>query len=179
MFMLGLSSDNEKTMQDTIDYGKQVKVDAMRFGITVPFPGTKMFDNLHRSGHIKSYDWDMYTVYNDAHQIYEHPNLDWQLISRYFKKSHVEALLLNPGYILRRFLSGLKSLELFWDVYYFFKFIKLMKAYQPQVDQLDEYEYRHLWGAKKISRPNICYIEPVPIKGVSRKYDKKIPTAVS
>jgi anaerobic magnesium-protoporphyrin IX monomethyl ester cyclase len=175
MFMLGLSSDNEKTMQDTIDYGKHVRVDAMRFGITVPFPGTKMFDDLHRSGHIKSYDWDMYTVYNDAHQIYEHPNLDWKLISRYFKKSHVEALLLNPGYILRRFLSGLKSMELFWDAYYFFKFLKLMRASQPEDNQQDEYAYRHIWGGKSVGRPNIGYIEPVPIRGVSRKHGKKAP----
>jgi len=174
MFMLGLSSDSEKTMQDTIDYGKRVRADAMRFGITVPFPGTKMFDDLHQSGHIKSYDWDVYTVYNDAHQIYEHPNLDWAVISRFFKKSHVDAYLLNPGYIFRRFVNGVRNLELFWDIYYFFKFLRTMKKSQPQKAG-DEYAYRHIWGKRKIERRSIVYVEPLPIKGVSRKQPKVIP----
>ena len=137
-----------------------------------------MFNDLHRSGLIKSYDWDAYTVYNDAHQIYEHPNLDWKLISRYFKKSHIDTLLLNPGYIARRFLSGIKSMQLFWDVYYFFKFLKLMRASKPEDNLRDEYAYKHLWGVKIIGRPKIVYIEPVPIKGVSRKFPKKMASAV-
>lgn len=168
MFMLGLSSDTEKTMQDTIDYCKRVKVDAMRFGITVPFPGTKMFDELHQSGHIKSYDWDMYTVYNDAHQIYEHPNLDWATISRYFKKSHVEAYLLNPGYILRRLVSSIRNLELVWDVYYFFKFLRLVRKHNSP-DNDDEYLYRDRWAKLGIERRNVVYVEPPVTKGVPRK----------
>lgn len=167
MFMLGLSSDTEQTMQDTINYGKQVKADAMRFGITVPFPGTKMFDDLHQSGHIKSYDWDMYTVYNDAHQIYEHPNLDWATISRYYKKSHIDAYLLNPGYIFRRLINSIKNLELFWDIYYFVKFLGIMRK-STNNEMADEYLYKHIWGKRGIEKRNIVYVDPPFVKGVSR-----------
>lgn len=168
MYMLGLSSDTVDTMQNTIDYGKRVKTDAMRFGITVPFPGTKMFDELHKSGRIKSYDWDLYTVYNDAQQIYQHPNLDWDTIAHYFKKSHIEAYLKNPGYILRRFISSVKNLEMFWDIYYFIKFLRLMR--RQRVDSVvNEYGYRDKWEGLGVETQNVVYIDPPQVKGVPRK----------
>src|SRR5207237_1124 len=64
MFMVGLSADTEETMQDTINYAVRSGVDMMRFGVTVPLPGTPMFDQLRRMNYIRSYDWDLYNVYN-------------------------------------------------------------------------------------------------------------------
>jgi len=146
MFMLGLSADTESTMQDTINYAKRVKVDAMRFGITVPIPGTPMFNELMRQKRIKSFDWDDYTVYNDAHQIYDHPNLAWSTINEYYRRSNVEAYLKNPGYMWRRFARGVRTGEFFWDAYYFFAFLKTMRKHVST--QNESYAYRDRWDAQ-------------------------------
>ena len=48
-FLLGLSPDTEETMEDTIDYARQLPLDMLKFGITIAFPGTPMFkDYLDR-----------------------------------------------------------------------------------------------------------------------------------
>ena len=178
MFMLGLTGDSEQSMQDTVDYAKRVKVDAMRFGITVPFPGTRMFDELDKSGLIKSYDWDLYTVYNDAKQIFSHPDLSWETLIRYFRKSHYEAYLLNPGYILRRLISGLKTGEFFWDLYYFMKFNVVLLGRKPE--QSEDYRFREKWQRQEYSSGEIVYIDPPAAKGVSRKSTfrhSRVPTS--
>lgn len=164
MFMLGLTGDNEQTMQDTINYAKRVTVDAMRFGITVPFPGTKMFDDLHKAGLIKSYDWDLYTVYNDAGQIFSHPDLSWETLIRYFRKSHFEAYILNPGYILRRLVSSIRTGELFWDMYYFMKFNMTLVTRKSEPNE--NYRFRQSWDRSDAQR--IPYEEPPSAKGVRR-----------
>lgn len=175
MFMLGLSGDTEESMQDTINYARRVAVDAMHFGITVPFPGTKMFDKLHRAGKIKSYDWDIFTVYNNAFQIYEHPNLSWELINKYFRKAHIEAYFQNPGYIWRRFVKGVKTGEFFWDVYYFFKFLTLMRG-QRKTAEKETYAYADTWGALGVVKESIKYFPP-PIAGSGASWKDKAPRA--
>jgi len=167
MFMLGLTGDTASTMQDTIDYARQVRVDAMRFGITVPFPGTKMFDDLHRAGLIKSYDWDLYTVYNDAKQIFSHPDLSWETLIRYFRKSHFEAYVLNPGYIIRRLISSIRSGELFWDIYYFAKFNLLLAG--RRTEPSEAYRFREAWEKPALEPQQVAFVEPPTAKGVSRR----------
>lgn len=169
MFMLGLSADTETSMQETIDYAKRVQVDAMRFGITVPFPGTQMFDELRRNGQIKSYDWDLYTVYNDAQQIYEHPNMSWDVIRKYFEKSHREVYLQNPGYIMRRLLKSLRNLEIVWDAYYFFKLLRFMSRSKDKQSEQEDYWYREEWGKLGVRQHDLIYVEPQRIKANRRE----------
>jgi anaerobic magnesium-protoporphyrin IX monomethyl ester cyclase len=168
MFMLGLTGDTAQTMQDTIDYAKRVKVDAMRFGITVPFPGTKMFDELHKVGLIKSYNWDLYTVYNDAAQLFSHPDLKWETVIRYFHKSHFEAYVLNPRYIVRRLISSIRSGELFWDMYYFLKLNLLLVSRRKHTPN-EEYRFRQHWEKLELTTDQIVYEDPPVAKGVSRR----------
>jgi len=164
MFMLGLSADTESSMRDTIEYAKRCSVDAMRFGITVPFPGTKMFDELHRKGRIKCYDWDYYTVYNDVRALYDHPQLSWETVNRYYRKSHIETYLMNPAYILRRLRSHLLSLELFWDVIYFFKFLKTMVIARNRVDVPERYAFESVWRGRGVDPSNIRFTEPDKVR---------------
>ncbi|WIM05118.1 MAG: B12-binding domain-containing radical SAM protein [Candidatus Nitricoxidivorans perseverans] len=164
MFMLGLSADTEKTMRDTIDYAKRVKVDAMRFGITVPFPGTRMFDQLHRQGRIKSYDWDYYNVFNDAQALYDHPHLSWETINRFYHMSHVDAYLKNPGYILRRLKKNLANLEFAWDAYYFLRFLWILMKPKGAAPSGECYAYEDVWRARGVDAANFIYSEPIKVR---------------
>lgn len=144
MYMVGLSSDTEASMQDTINYAKKTKVDVMKFGITVPFPGTPMFTELHKSSRIKTYDWDEYNVYNEASALFDHPRLSWDTIMKYYRKAYTQLYYLNLDYILRRVWRGLRTGEFFYDVYYAIRF-RFFLAAAPEETKTEEYGYRDRW----------------------------------
>jgi anaerobic magnesium-protoporphyrin IX monomethyl ester cyclase len=155
MFMVGLSADSEASMQDTIDYAARSGVDMMRFGVTVPVPGTPMFEQLRRTGHIRSYDWDLYNVYN-TRPIFDHPTLSWDTIEHYYQKAYRDAFLKNPRFIARRFVRGITTGEFLWDVYYFFKFMTLNMDSEASAV---EYRYRDTWPTYNFNEGPIRPIE--------------------
>ncbi len=161
MFLLGLSADTADTMEDTIQYAKSVEVDVMRFGITVPFPGTPMFNALHKLGRIKSYDWDNYNVYSEVESLMDHPSLEWKTVRDYFHRAYVECYYKNPRYILRRLIRSIKTLELFWDIYFFVRFW-LMLNRSPVVPGNERYAYRNLWDPLTVNPATLREYE-VPV----------------
>jgi anaerobic magnesium-protoporphyrin IX monomethyl ester cyclase len=159
MFMFGLSQDTPESMKDTIAYAKRVKVDVMKFGITVPFPGTPMFDILRRIGAIKHFNWDDYNVYNDANSIMTHPNLTWEVIKEHYHSAYVQCYYLNPRYIFRRVARAIKSGELLWDFYYFFKFGILLWGRVKPLER-EAYAYEDKWRLLSIEPSKIGYYTP-------------------
>ncbi len=120
--LLGLSHDTEETMMDTINYARQLPLDMMKFGITIAFPGTPMFDEYTRLGLIRSYDWDKYFIYSDE-PLFAHRNLTQEKITEFIDFAFKKAILFNPGFVVRRILRGLKTGEFFWDIIYAIKFL--------------------------------------------------------
>lgn len=120
-FLLGLSPDTEKTMDDTIDYARKIPVDMMKFGLAIAFPGTAMFDQYVQKKLIRSFDWDNYFIYTSK-PLFAHPNLTYEQIQAYARKAYRKCITLNPGFIFRRFIRGIKTGEFFWDAYYSFRF---------------------------------------------------------
>ena len=45
-FILGLPGDTEKTMRQTIDFAKELPLNAANFTICTPFPGTEIYDDI-------------------------------------------------------------------------------------------------------------------------------------
>jgi len=181
-FMVGLTGDTEKTMQDTIDYARKVRLETMKCGITVPFPGTPSFNSLREKGRIKTLNWDDYTVYNQAETFYDHPTLAWDTINRYFKKFYREAYLKNPAYIRRRFVFMLRNHEIFWNVYYTVKFFFMLWG-KPKPADKEPYAYEKKWRPLDIRPSEQIRIYEVPkARGaISRKRaaarNEKVPPA--
>ena len=141
MYMFGLSADTEASMQDTIDYARTTPVDVMRLVVTVPLPGTKIFNDYRRAGRIRSFDWDLYNVYN-TRPIYDHPNLSWETIERFYQKAYREAYWRNPAFLWRRLIRGIKTGEFFWDIYYGIRFFF---ASYDNAHEAFRYGYRDRW----------------------------------
>ena len=123
-FMVGLSADTEKTMQETIEFARTIPVDMMKCSICIAFPGTKMFNDYIDKGLIRSFDWDEYMVYTDK-DLFAHENLSFDVIHNYMKKFFFRCILFNPGFIIRRIIMGIRTGEFFWDEYYAIKFYLL------------------------------------------------------
>ncbi|MCC7516271.1 MAG: radical SAM protein [Pseudomonadales bacterium] len=120
-FMLGLTSDTTETMMDTINFARELPLDMMKFGRTIAFPGTDMFNRYHAQGIINSYNWDDYFMYSNK-TLFTHEYLSEETIGKYTDIAYKKALLYNPGFILRRLWHGIRTGGFFWDLYYALKF---------------------------------------------------------
>jgi len=162
-FQVGLTGDTAETMQQTIDYARQVKLDTMKCGITVPFPGTPMFDQLRAQGRIRTTDWDRYTVYQNAAEIFDHPTSDWSVVQDSLRRFYVEAYFKNPAYLWRRFWFMMKNHEIIWTLYYTVKFWFLLWGSQSAKGPEEEcYAYRDRW-------------EPLSIRGGTQVRRYEVP----
>jgi len=167
MYMLGLSADTKSTMNDTINYAKNGLVDIIKFGITIPFPGTVMFREMRELDCIRTYDWDEYHIYNEASEIYVHPNLSWDSILLYYKKAYIECYYKNPKYLLRRLMRSIKTGEFFSDIYLGIKFFLILLS-KPIEFKKCGYAYRHLWGPLKFNQNRINSYEISAAKNMKK-----------
>lgn len=120
-FMLGLSPDTEETMADTIEFARHLPLDMMKFGVSIAFPGTKMFNEYVAKGLVRTYNWDDYFIYTDE-PLFTHANLSYDTIKKTMDIAYSKAMTRNPAFMFRRFLRGIRTGEFFWDAYYAVKF---------------------------------------------------------
>lgn len=114
-FMIGLPGETEKTMQETIDFAKSLRLDLAKIAICIPLPATELFNELNKRGLIKSCDWANFNFYTPASTIYNHENLSWETIEKYSKKFYREVYL-NPLYILNRFKKSIRDKTIIEDI---------------------------------------------------------------
>jgi|SRR3989344_1334869 len=119
-FMFGLPGETEKTMRDTINFAKKLNLDIAKFVITIPYPGTELYNDLNKKGLIKKKDWSKYFMHSSDSRIFEHPNLKWETIEKYYKKSFREYYL-RPAYIYKRLIRSIKKKEVLKDIRAFLK----------------------------------------------------------
>lgn len=121
-FMVGLLNDTEETMLDTIEFGRKLQPDILKISICIPFPGTVMFKELADKKLLKVYDWECYNIYRPQ-DFFEHPSVSWDTVEKYYKLAYKRMIYTNPGFIFRRLIRAIRRNELFYDAYYFMKFM--------------------------------------------------------
>lgn len=100
-FMFGLLGDSEETMQQTIDFSKELDLDAALFSITVPYPGTKMWQMIEQKGRILLSSWDDY-FNTSGKMVYEYPGTaSPEVVERMYKKA-IREFYFRPKYILKQ-----------------------------------------------------------------------------
>ncbi len=161
-FMVGLTGETETSIERTIEFAKRAPLDTMKCGICVPLPGTPMFKALADDGRIKSFDWDDYTVYNQADRIFDHPTLSWDQIRRAFRRFYVEVILKNPAYLWRRFRFMIRNHEILLTAYYSVKFWSLVRGSGGPQDA-ENYAYEASWRALDTGADGELDDIPVPI----------------
>jgi len=62
-FIIGLPGDNEKSVEETIDFAIELDLKFAKFLILKPFPGTEVYYQLDERGLIDSRDYSQYGVY--------------------------------------------------------------------------------------------------------------------
>ena len=118
-FILALLGETEQSMRNTIEFAKKLPLDIAKFDICMPYPGTPYYEILRAENNLRSKDWSKYIYHQIEEPIFEHPNISWDVIRKYYKKSFRE-FYLRPSYILRRFLRDIRKGDLLYDIWYFF-----------------------------------------------------------
>lgn len=119
-FMLGLLDETEATMRQTIQFAKELKLDYAKFTIMTPMPGTELFDYLDERGLIKHKQWSKYNFSSTVEEMYQHPSLSWEIISKTYNQAYRE-FYLNPRFIFHRIFHNFSLKRLLSDFINFFK----------------------------------------------------------
>ena len=120
-FMLGLPTETRADSRATIAFAKKLDPFWAQFTITVPYPGTKMFEDLDSTGKIRTYDWTKYNTWSgwkegqelpfvaDGRSIKELIGLQKQALRKFYIRPRVILRFLkniNSFYDLQKYLTG-------------------------------------------------------------------------
>lgn len=110
-FMLGLPQDVEASLKKTIAFAKRLSPTYAKATITIPFPGTRLFEDYDKRGLIKSKEWHKYNLHKPQ-DIYRHPNLDLKTLTKYYHKFYY-SFYFRPGFLIKSFIRTLKDFTVF------------------------------------------------------------------
>ncbi len=65
MFVFGADEDSEQTIEQTLEFALEHRIDTVQFLVLTPLPGTGTYAELKREGRILTRDWSLY----DAHYV--------------------------------------------------------------------------------------------------------------
>lgn len=119
-FMLGLPTETEDDIKKTIDFAIKLDPDYAKFAITIPLPGTRMFEDMEAKGQIKTKDWNKYNFSVSPKELYDHDTLSWETIEKYYNISH-RKFYFRPGYMLRMAVKTAANGTLFAHIKAFLK----------------------------------------------------------
>ncbi len=115
-FMLGLPGDTEESLKKTVDFALKLMPDYAKVTITIPYPGTVLFDDYDRRGLIKSKDWSKY-YFHRVGDVYTHPTLSFKTIQHYYDMFY-RKYYLSPRFLVRRIAKSYSEGTLLRDVHY-------------------------------------------------------------
>jgi anaerobic magnesium-protoporphyrin IX monomethyl ester cyclase len=81
-FMFGLPGETIETIQRTIDFALELKLNHVKFGVAIPLPGTPFFDSMSKEGRIKTRDWRKFTYSSYPWDVYDHPSLGQDVLEK-------------------------------------------------------------------------------------------------
>lgn len=116
LFMLGLPGETYKDSLETIDFACSLPLDFAQFGITVPYPGSQLFEDLTKAGKIDagirpdgSVDlsvWERFSAYasfSNKEPIYVPEEMSVEEL-KYLQKLALRRFYIRPKHIIRQSL---------------------------------------------------------------------------
>jgi radical SAM superfamily enzyme YgiQ (UPF0313 family) len=115
-FMLGFPWDTPKTMQETIDFAKESNPDIANFMITIPFPGTELYDYVMNNGKfIQKVEEGIFSGFYGNCVFFETNTTKKEDVLKYFKKSYKE-FYIRPKKLLELLITPKSTDEFEWII---------------------------------------------------------------
>jgi len=115
-FMIGLPGETKEDVEESILFARTLKLDAVKFGLVVPLPGTPLFEQWDKLGYIKNYNFEEYFWHKEP--VFETDKLSKEEMFELYKKAY-RNFYLTPSYMLHKITStrSIKDLENnFWGL---------------------------------------------------------------
>jgi len=107
-FMMGHPTETEEDLKRSIRFAIHLDPDYVKFAITIPLPGTELFEKMIANNQILTQDWSKYTFSTSPEELYNHDVLNWKIIDRYMKSAY-RKFYFRPSYIKRTFFKTIKN----------------------------------------------------------------------
>ncbi|MBI5788914.1 MAG: radical SAM protein [Candidatus Schekmanbacteria bacterium] len=115
-FMLGLPTDTEESLKKTVNFAVRLMPDLAKATVTIPFPGTRLFEYYEQKGLIKSRNWSIYNLHK-AEEIYDHPILSHDTLKHYYNLFY-RKFYFNPKYLMYRLNKSRREKTILRDMRY-------------------------------------------------------------
>jgi radical SAM superfamily enzyme YgiQ (UPF0313 family) len=99
-FILGMPTETEETMENTIKFAIELDPDLANFMIAAPYPGTKLWDIVQREGNVFSHDWGDFAI-QESKAHYEIGELKAELVERKWHQAY-RRFYLRPARVWKR-----------------------------------------------------------------------------
>jgi len=102
-FSIGLLGDDRDSINETINYAKDLDVDTIQVSICTPYPGTEFFRRARELNLIRTTDWEKYD--GKVSEVLEPQNLSWQEIEELktkFLKDWSFNKITTPSWVIRQ-----------------------------------------------------------------------------
>ena len=74
LFMIGMPGETPEMTKETVEFSVELDLDFAKYAITVPFPGSKLFEDRWQKDLFRD-DWENYTTFNpDPDRLIYHPH---------------------------------------------------------------------------------------------------------
>jgi radical SAM superfamily enzyme YgiQ (UPF0313 family) len=74
LFMIGMPGETPEMTRETVEFSVELDLDFAKYAITVPFPGSKLFEDRWQKDLFRD-DWENYTTFNpDPDRLIYHPH---------------------------------------------------------------------------------------------------------
>ncbi len=111
-FVLGLPGETRETMQQTIKYALDLKLDTLQFSAAVPFPGTEYYNVCKESGLITAKDWSDWLSDGEQASVVDYPGLTRKEINSCVDQG-LKSFYLRPGYMMNFLLDTRSPSDLY------------------------------------------------------------------
>ena len=95
-YIIGLEGDTPASVNQTIEYAKNLDTLVAQFTINTPYPGTEFFEKMKKEGRLLEKDWQEFDTYNP---VYQHENLSREELLALKEKAFV-SYYFRPRYLL-------------------------------------------------------------------------------
>lgn len=113
-FMLGLPGETVETIEETISFSQKLNLHYAKFALTIPLPGSPLYDDWKKSNLIKTNDWEKFN-FASPDEVFTHPNLSWQELNEYYKIAH-RKFYWRASYIFKRLMRNFKEFNFINDM---------------------------------------------------------------
>ena len=101
-FIVGTPGETWESLENTVRFAIDMKLDYAHFNKFIPFPGTELYKKLTDEGH--AFDFSKSTILDHKQIYYVNPGMKEEEFSRFLDQAS-KRFYLRPGYILKRLVS--------------------------------------------------------------------------